>query len=68
MKIRDIINILDSDEFRITDGEKIECIRLYDGDDLEEYMDREVKRIHPYAKYAARYEYDFGFEIDLVEQ
>lgn len=66
MKLCEIVNILDSDEFRITDGEKIECVRLYDGDDLEEYMDREVKRIHPYVKYA--YPYDFGFEIDLVEQ
>lgn len=59
MKIRDIIKILDSDEFYITDGEKIECVRIYDGDDLEAYMDREVKRIRPYSG---------GFEIDLVEQ
>lgn len=64
MKLCDIINVLDSDEFRITDGEKIECVRLYDGDDLEEYMDREVKRIKPYVKCA--YPYDFGLEIDLV--
>lgn len=59
MKIRDIINILDSDEFYITDGEKIECVRIYDGDNLDAYMDMEVKRIRPY---------NGGFEIDLVSE
>lgn len=57
MKLRDIISILDCDEFYIQDGEKIECIRIYDGDDLEEYMDREVKRIVPNGN---------AFDIDLA--
>ena len=59
MKIRDIINILVSDEFYIQDGDKIECIRFYDGDNLDDYMDREVKRIVPSGN---------SFDIDLVEQ
>ena len=59
MKLRDIINVLDSDEFYIADGEKIVCIRNYDGDDLEDFMDREVKRIVPSGN---------AFDIDLVEQ
>jgi hypothetical protein len=66
MKLRDIINVLDSDEFRITDGEKIERVCLYDDDDLEAYMDREVKKITPYVKNV--YPYNFGFNVDLVAQ
>ncbi len=56
MKLRDIISILDSDEFYIQDGEKIECIRIYEGDNLEEYMDREIKRIVPSGN---------AFDIDI---
>ena len=57
MKLRDIINILDSDEFIFGDGEKIVCVRLYMGETLDPFLDREVSRVRAY---------EGGFDIDLV--
>ena len=57
MKLRDLVYMLDSDEMIITDGEKAECVRLYLGETLDPYLDREVGKIRPY---------DSGFEIILV--
>ena len=57
MKLRDLLKVLDSDEFIISDGEKIEAVRLYDGDTLDEFLDREVLRVRAY---------EGGFDIDLA--
>ena len=57
MKLCDIINILDSDEFIIADGEDIKCVRLYMGETLDPFLDREVSRVRAY---------EGGFDIDLV--
>ena len=57
MKLRDLINILDSDEFIFGDGEKIVCVRLYMGETLDPFLDREVSRVRAY---------EGGFDIDLV--
>ena len=57
MKLRDLLNVLDSDEFIIADGEEIKCVRLYMGETLEPYLDREVSRVRAF---------EGGFDIDLV--
>ena len=57
MKLRDLLKVLDSDEFIIADGETVKCIRVYMGETLDPYMDREVERVRAY---------DGGFDIDLV--
>ena len=57
MKLRDLLNVLDSDEFIIGDGEKVVCVRLYMGETLEPFMDRVVSRVRAY---------EGGFDIDLV--
>ena len=57
MKLRDLLNVLDSDEFIIADGEKIEYVRLYEGHTLDPFLDREVLRVRAY---------EGGFDIDLV--
>ena len=57
MKLRELLTVVESDEFVIADGEKIECIRLYDGDTLDDYLDREVLKVRAY---------EGGFDIDLV--
>ena len=57
MKLRDLLNVLDSDEFIIADGEEIKCVRLYMGETLEPYLDRDVSRVRAF---------DGGFDIDLV--
>ena len=57
MKLRDLLNVLDSDEFIIVDGEETKCVRLYMGETLEPYLDREVSRVRAF---------DGGFDIDLV--
>lgn len=57
MKLRDLLKVLESDEFIIADGEKIEAIRIYDGDTLDDYLDREVLKVRAY---------EGGFDIDLV--
>lgn len=57
MKLRDLLNVLDSDEFIIADGEEIKCVRLYMGETLDLYLDREVSRVRAF---------EGGFDIDLV--
>ena len=57
MKLRDLLNVLDSDEFIIGDGEDIKCVRLYMGETLDPFLDREVSRVRAY---------EGGFDIDLV--
>ena len=57
MKLRDLLNVLDSDEFIIADGENVECVRVYMGESLDPYLDREVQKMRPY---------DNGFDITLV--
>lgn len=59
MKMRDLLKVLESDEFIFGDGEKIEAVRLYDGDTLDDYLDREVLKVRAY---------EGGFDIDLVPQ
>ena len=59
MKLRDLMNVLDSDEFIIADGEDIKCVRLYMGETLDPWMDREVSRVRAY---------EGGFDIDLVAE
>lgn len=58
MKLRDLLKVLESDEFVIADGDKIVCIRLYMGETLDPYLDREVSRVRAY---------EGGFDIDFVE-
>ena len=58
MKLRDLLKVLESDEFVIADGDKIICIRLYMGETLDPYLDREVSRVRAY---------EGGFDIDFVE-
>ena len=55
--MRDLLNVLDSDEFIIADGENIKCVRLYMGETLDPYLDMEVLKVRAY---------DNGFDIDLV--
>jgi hypothetical protein len=57
MKLRDLLNVLDSDEFIFGDGENIVCVRLYMGESLDQFLDREVSRVRAY---------EGGFDIDLV--
>ena len=57
MKLRDLLKVLDSDEFIIADGEEIKCVRLYMGETLDPFLDREVSRVRAF---------DGGFDIDLV--
>ena len=45
MKLRDLLKVLESDEFIFGDGEKVECVRLYLGESLDPYLDREVSRV-----------------------
>jgi len=58
MKLRDLLKVLESDEYVIADGDKIVCIRLYMGETLDPYLDREVLRVRAY---------EGGFDIDFVE-
>ena len=58
MKLRDLLKVLESDEFIIADGDKIVCIRLYDGDTLDDYLDREVSKVRAY---------EGGFDIDFAD-
>lgn len=57
MRLRDLLNVLDSDEFIIADGEEIKCVRLYMGETLGPFLDREVLKVRAY---------EGGFDIDLV--
>ena len=57
MRLRDLLNVLDSDEFIIADGEEIKCVRLYMGETLDPFLDREVLKVRAY---------EGGFDIDLV--
>ena len=58
MKLRDLLKVLDSDEFIIADGGKIICIRLYMGETLDPYLDREVAKVRAY---------EGGFDIDFAD-
>lgn len=58
MKLRDLLKVLESDEFIIADGDKIVCIRLYMGETLDPYLDREVSRVRAY---------EGGFDIDFAD-
>ena len=57
MKLRDIINILDSDEFIVAVGEDVKIVQLYAGGTLEPYMDMKVLKVRAY---------EGGFDIDLA--
>lgn len=57
MKLRDLLNVCESDEFVVAVGEDIKIIRLYMGETLEPYLDMEVLRVRAY---------EGGFDIDLV--
>ena len=57
MKLRELLKVLESDEFIIADGEKVDFVRLYEGHTLDQYLDREVSRVRAF---------DGGFDIDLV--
>lgn len=57
MKLRDLLNVLDSDEFIIADGENVKCVREYMGETLDPWMDREVLKVRAY---------EGGFDIELV--
>lgn len=59
MKMRDLLKVLESDDFIFGDGDKIIPVRLYMGDTLEPFMDREVLKVRAY---------EGGFDIDLVPQ
>ena len=59
MKMRDLLKVLESDDFIFGDGDKIIPVRLYMGDTLDPFMDREVSRVRAY---------EGGFDIDLVPQ
>jgi hypothetical protein len=51
------INMNNVDEFFWEDGDKIVCIRLYMGETLDPYLDREVSKVRAY---------DGGFDIGLA--
>lgn len=57
MKLRDLLNVCESDEFVVAVGEDIKIIRLYMGETLEPYLDMEVLRVRAY---------EGGFDIDLA--
>lgn len=59
MKMRDLLKVLESDDFIFGDGDKIIPVCLYMGDTLDPFMDREVSRVRAY---------EGGFDIDLVPQ
>lgn len=58
MKLKDILPVLNCDEFFISDGMEIYNIRLYEGQSLDEFLGREVQKITPA---------DNCLDIDLVE-
>lgn len=58
MKLRDLLKVLESDEFVVADGDKIVCIRLYMGETLDPYLDREVSKVRAY---------EGGFDIDFAD-
>ena len=61
MKLRDLLKVVECDEFIFCineDAEKIIPIRLYMGESLDPYLDMEVTKVRAY---------DNGFDIDLAE-
>lgn len=59
MKLRDLLKVCESDEFIFGDGEKIIPVRLYMGETLDPFLDREVLKVRAY---------NGGFDIDLVAE
>lgn len=59
MKLRDLLNVLESDDFIFGDGDKIIPVRLYMGETLDPFLDREVSKVRAY---------EGGFDIDLVAE
>lgn len=57
MKLRDLLKVLESDDFIFGDGDKIIPVRLYMGETLDPFLDREVSKVRAY---------EGGFDIDLV--
>ena len=59
MKLRDLLKVVECDEFIFCineDAEKIIPVRLYMGESLDPYLDMEVTKVRAY---------DNGFDIDL---
>ena len=59
MKLRDLLKVVECDEFIFGIGEKIIPVRLYMGETLDPYLDKEVLKVRAY---------DNGFDIDLAAQ
>ena len=57
MKLRDLLKVVECDEFILGIGEKIIPVLLYMGETLDPYLDMEVLKVRAY---------DNGFDIDLV--
>ena len=58
MKLRDLLKVVECDEFIFCIGEEIIPVRLYMGETLDPYLDMEVTRVRAY---------DNGFDIDLAD-
>ena len=59
MKLRDLLKVVECDEFIFCineDAEKIIPVRLYMGESLDPYLDMEVTKVRAY---------DNGFDVDL---
>ena len=59
MKMRDLLKVVECDEFIFGIGEKIVPVRLYMGETLGPYLDMEVLKVRAY---------DNGLDIDLMPQ
>ena len=57
MKLRDLLKVVECDEFIFAIGEQIIPVRTYMGESLDPYLDMEVTRVRAY---------DNGFDIYLV--
>ena len=57
MKLRDLLKVVECDEFVFGIGEKIIPVRLYMGETLDPYLDMEVLKVRAY---------EGGFDIDLA--
>lgn len=59
MKLRDLLKVVECDEFIFGIGEEIIPVRTYMGETLDPYLDMEVLKVRAY---------DNGFDIDLAAQ
>lgn len=59
MKLRDLLKVVECDEFIFGIGEEIIPARLYMGETLDPYLDMEVLKVRAYNN---------GLDIDLVAE